>query len=205
MCSSDLGKHKQAGTKDHDATILKVNQDAADEIARQLRLRNMGGIIVLDFIDMKSRRDQQSIYQRMKENLKRDKAKTHVLPLSQLGLMEMTRQRQTESVRSSLYDDCEHCKGRGVIKSAETMSVEIQRKLTQILKGRPRDDGDFQVKIVCNPQVLDRLRTRDEKLLIELEKKFFAKLSFRPDPTYHNEEWKIFNAMNNDELAKSRN
>jgi ribonuclease G len=201
----NTGKHKQAGTKDHDATILKVNQDAADEIARQLRLRNMGGIIVLDFIDMKSRRDQQSIFQRMKENLKRDKAKTHVLPLSQLGLMEMTRQRQTESVRSSLYDDCEHCKGRGVIKSAETMSVEIQRKLTQILKGRPRDDGDFQVKIVCNPRVLDRLRTRDEKLLIELEKKFFAKLSFRPDPTFHNEEWKIFNAMNNDELAKSRN
>ena len=138
-------------------------------------------------------------------DLARDKAKTHVLPLSQLGLMEMTRQRQTESVRSSLYDDCEHCTGRGVIKSAETMSVEIQRKLTQILKGRPRDDGDFQVKIVCNPRVLDRLRTRDEKLLIELEKKFFAKLSFRPDPTFHNEEWKIFNAMNNDELAKSRN
>jgi len=201
----NTGKHKQAGTKDHDSTILKVNQDAADEICRQLRLRNMGGIIVLDFIDMKSRKDQQAIFQRMKENLKRDKAKTHVLPLSQLGLMEMTRQRQTESVRSSLYDDCDHCKGRGVIKSAETMSVEIQRKLTQILKGRPRDESDFQVKIVCNPQVLDRLRTRDERLLIELEKKFFAKLSFRPDPTFHNEEWKIYNALNNDELAKSKN
>jgi len=201
----NTGKHKQAGTKDHDSTILKVNQDAADEICRQLRLRNMGGIIVLDFIDMKSRKDQQAIFQRMKENLKRDKAKTHVLPLSQLGLMEMTRQRQTESVRSSLYDDCDHCKGRGVIKSAETMSVEIQRKLTQILKGRPRDESDFQVKIVCNPQVLDRLRTRDERLLIELEKKFFAKLSFRPDPTFHNEEWKIYNALNNEELAKSKN
>jgi len=201
----NTGKHKQAGTKDHDSTILKVNMDAADEICRQLRLRNMGGIIVLDFIDMKSRKDQQTIYQRMKDNLKRDKAKTHVLPLSQLGLMEMTRQRQTESVRSSLYDDCAHCKGRGVIKSAETMSVEIQRKLTQILKGRPRDESDFQVKIVCNPQVLDRLRTRDERLLIELEKKFFAKLSFRPDPTFHNEEWRIYNALNNDELARSKN
>ena len=201
----NTGKHKQAGTKDHDSTILKVNKDAADEICRQLRLRNMGGIIVLDFFDMKSRKDQQTIYQRMKENLKRDKAKTHVLPLSQLGLMEMTRQRQTESVRSSLYDDCANCKGRGVIKSAETMSVEIQRKLTQILKGRPRDESDFQVKIVCNPQVLDRLRTRDEKLLIELEKKFFAKLSFRPDPTFHNEEWRIYNALNNDELARSKN
>ncbi len=200
----NTGKHKQAGTKDHDATLLKVNQDAADEICRQLRLRNMGGIIVLDFIDMKSRKDQQTLFQRMKENLKRDKAKTHVLPLSQLGLMEMTRQRQTESVRSSLYDDCNHCKGRGVVKSVETMSVEIQRKLTQILKGRPRDESDFQIKIVCNPQVLDRLRNRDEKLLIELEKKFFAKLAFRPDPTFHNEEWRIYNGFNNDELARSK-
>jgi ribonuclease G len=200
----NTGKHKQAGTKDHDSTILRVNMDAADEICRQLRLRNMGGIIVLDFIDMKSRKDQQTVYQRMKEKLRRDKAKTHVLPLSQLGLMEMTRQRQTESVHSSLYDDCPHCKGRGVIKSAETMSVEIQRKLTQVLKGRPRDESDFQVKIVCNPQVLDRLRTRDEKLLIELEKKFFARLTFRPDPTFHAEEWKLINAVTNDEIARSK-
>jgi ribonuclease G len=198
----NTGKHK--GGKDHDSAILKVNIEAADEICRQLRLRNMGGIIVLDFIDMKHRKDQQQVYQRVKDGLRRDKAKTHVLPLSQLGLMEMTRQRQTESVQSSLYEDCVHCRGRGFIKSAETMSVEIQRKLTAILKARPRDESDFQVKVVCNPRVLDRLRSRDEQLLIDLEKKFFAKLTFRPDGSFHNEQWIIYNAMNNDEIARSR-
>ena len=198
----NTGKHK--GGKDHDSAILKVNIEAADEICRQLRLRNMGGIIVLDFIDMKHRKDQQQVYQRVNDGLRRDKAKTHVLPLSQLGLMEMTRQRQTESVQSSLYEDCVHCRGRGFIKSAETMSVEIQRKLTAILKARPRDESDFQVKVVCNPRVLDRLRSRDEQLLIDLEKKFFAKLTFRPDGSFHNEQWIIYNALTNDEIARSR-
>ncbi len=198
----NTGKHK--GSKDHDQNLLKVNLEAADEIARQLRLRNMGGIIVLDFIDMKSRGDQQRVYQRMKENLRRDKAKTHVLPLSQLGLMEMTRQRHTESIAAAMYIDCPACKGRGVVKSPESMSVEIQRKLTQIMKSRPRDESDFQLRVHCTQLVLDRLRTQDERLLIELEKKFFAKLSFRPEAGYHNEQWAIYNAMNNQELAKSQ-
>ncbi len=130
----NTGRHK--GGKDQESTILKVNLEAAEEICRQLRLRNMGGLIVLDFIDMKSRRDQQAVYQRMKEGLRRDKAKTHVLPISQLGLMEMTRQRHSESVRAAVYDDCPYCKGRGKVKSALTMSVEIQRKLSEILKKR---------------------------------------------------------------------
>jgi ribonuclease G len=200
----NTGRHKQAGTRDHDQTILKVNMEAADEICRQLRLRNIGGIIVLDFIDMKHRRDQQLVFQRVKQGLKRDKAKTHVLPLSQLGLMEMTRQRHTESVRATLYDPCPHCKGRGVVKSAESMSVEIQRKLTQIMKARPRDESDFQLRIVCNPAVIDRMQGQDERLIIELEKKFFARIGFRPEPGFHNEQWRIFNAETNEELAHSQ-
>jgi ribonuclease G len=195
----NTGRHKSG--KDQESTILKVNLEAADEICRQLRLRNMGGLIVLDFIDMKSRRDQQGVYQRMKEGLRRDKAKTHVLPISQLGLMEMTRQRHTESVRSSVYDDCPNCKGRGKVKSALTMSVEIQRKLSEILKKRPRDESDFQLRIVVHPSVLERLRTEDEKLLIEMEKRYFGKLSFRADPALHAEAFKIHNVANNEELA----
>src|SRR6185503_12352561 len=142
----NTGRHKSG--KDQDQTILKVNLEAAEEICRQLRLRNMGGLIVLDFIDMKSRRDQQLVYQKMREGLRRDRAKTHILPISQLGLMEMTRQRHTESVRSAVYDDCPYCKGKGKVKSAETMSVEIQRKLLEILKRRGRDESDFQLRIV---------------------------------------------------------
>jgi len=195
----NTGRHK--GGKDQESTILKVNLEAADEICRQLRLRNMGGLIVLDFIDMKGRRDQQSVYQRMKEGLRRDKAKTHILPISQLGLMEMTRQRHTESVRASVYDDCPYCKGRGKVKSSLTMSVEIQRKLQEILKKRSRDESDFQLRIVVHPTVLERLRTEDEKHLIEMEKRYFGKLSFRADPGMHAEQFKIQNVSTNEELA----
>ena len=195
----NTGRHK--GGKDQETAILKVNLEAAEEISRQLRLRNMGGLIVLDFIDMKSRRDQQSVYQRMKDGLRRDKAKTHILPISQLGLMEMTRQRHSESVHAAVYDECPYCKGRGKVKSAITMSVEIQRKLGEILKKRARDESDFQLRIVVHPTVLERLRNEDEKLLIELEKRYFGKLSFRADPALHAELFKIVNVATNEEAS----
>ncbi len=195
----NTGRHK--GGRDQEATILKVNLEAAEELCRQLRLRNMGGLIVLDFIDMKSRRDQQAVYQRVKDGLRRDKAKTHILPISQLGLMEMTRQRHSESVRAAVYDDCPYCKGRGKVKSVVTMSVEIQRKLQEILKKRTRDENDFQLRIVVHPTVLERLRTEDEKHLIEMEKRYFGKLSFRADTGMHAEQFKIVNVESNEELA----
>lgn len=198
----NTGSHK--GGKDQDTTIRKVNEEAADEICRQLRLRNMGGLLVLDFIDMKNRRDQQAIYNRMRDALKRDRAKTHLLPLSQLGLMEMTRQRHTESVHRAAYDDCPYCKGRGRVKSVLTMSVEIQRKLGEILRKRTRDESDFQLKIVVHPSVLERLKTEDEKHLIEMEKRYFGKLSFRADGNLHCEQFRIVNGTNNEELASSK-
>jgi ribonuclease G len=83
------------------------------------------------------------------------------------------------------------------------MSVEIQRKLSEILKKRSRDESDFQLKIVVHPTVLERLRTEDEKLIIEMEKRYFGKLSFRPDPAIHGEHFKIYNAVTNEELASS--
>jgi len=195
----NTGRHK--GGKDQEAVILKVNLEAAEEITRQLRLRNMGGLIVLDFIDMKGGRDRQQVYNRVRDGLRRDKAKTHILPISQLGLMEMTRQRHSESVRAAVYDDCPYCKGRGKVKSTVTMSVEIQRKLQEILKKRTRDENDFQLRIVVNPTVLDRLRTEDEKHLIEMEKRYFGKLSFRADTGMHAEQFKIVNVETNEELA----
>ncbi|MDB6022073.1 MAG: cafA [Pedosphaera sp.] len=195
----NTGRHK--GGKDQESAILRVNLEAAEEISRQLRLRNMGGLIVLDFIDMKHPRDRQQVYQRMKDGLRRDKAKTHILPISQLGLMEMTRQRHSESVHAAVYDECPYCKGRGKVKSALTMSVEIQRKLSEILKKRSRDESDFQLRIVVHPSVLDRLRNEDEKHLIEMEKRYFGKLSFRADPALHAELFKIVNVATNEEVS----
>ena len=197
----NTGRHK--GSKDQDTTILKVNLEAAEEIARQLRLRNMGGLIVLDFIDMKSRRDQQNVYQRVKDGLRRDKAKTHILPISQLGLMEMTRQRHSESTRSAVYDDCPYCKGRGKVKSAVTMSVEIQRKLGEIMKKRERDESDFQLKILVHSTVLTRLNNDDRQLITDLEKRHYGKVTLKSDPILHAEEYRIINGVTNEELARA--
>lgn len=193
------GGYKQSGDQ-HESTILRINLEAADEACRQLRLRNIGGLVILDFIDMKSQRDRKAVYDKMKECLRRDRARTHILPISLLGLMEMTRQRHTESMQEAIYDDCKYCKGRGMVKSALTMSVEIQRKLAEIFRRRGRDESDFQLKVVVHPMVLDRLRVADEQLLIDMEKKYYGKLSFRADPTFHAEEFKIFNSLTNEEL-----
>jgi ribonuclease G len=196
----NTGRHKSSG-KDGDSTIFKVNMEAAEEICRQLRLRNMGGLIILDFIDMKSRKDQQAIYQKVKECLRKDKAKTHVLPISQLGLMEMTRQRHSESVKATAYDDCHYCQGKGQIKSPLTMSVEIQRKITELLKKREREKSDYQLMVVVGPTIFKRLKHEDEEFIIDLEKRFFGKLSFRSDPNFHAEQYKILDAKTNKELA----
>ena len=161
----------------------------------------MGGLIIIDFIDMKQRRDRDKVLQKMKEGLRRDRAKTHVLPISQLGLMEMTRQRHSESVLSAFHDECDYCNGRGTIKSPVTMSVEIQLKLTEILKGRDVEQTDSVLRIVVNPNVLDRLRKDDEDLIINFEKKYFVKLEFRADTSFHAEQFKIIDGSNNRELA----
>jgi ribonuclease G len=197
----NTGRHKSQ--KDLETTIVQTNLEAADEICRQLRLRNIGGLIVIDFIDMRSRTDQQKITQRVREGVKRDKAKTRILNISPLGLMEMTRQRHSESMANAVYEDCPYCKGRGMVKSALSMSVEIQRKISGVLRrlkevGRT---GQPQLRIYVHPEVLNRLRTEDEALLIELEKRLSGKLSFRADPSFHFEQFKITDVVSGQELA----
>jgi len=191
----NTGRNK--GARDVEKTILQTNLEAADEIARQLRLRNIGGLIIGDFIDMKNRKDQQLLYNRMRERLKRDKAKTHVLPISPLGLMEMTRQRAQESLTDSMFVTCPYCHGSAVIKSPMTMSVEIQRNLHAILRKNP-DTHD--IKVIVNPEVLNRLKTQDEELLVEIERKYAGRLVFRTDPTFHHEKFVILDGQTNQEL-----
>ena len=193
----NTGRNKGQG-KDMDKTILQTNLEAADEIARQLRLRNIGGLIIADFIDMKPHRDRQQVYERMKERMKRDKAKTHILPISPLGLMEMTRQRAQESLSSSVFAVCPYCSGRGRVKSAMTMSVELQRALNATM--RRHRDTVHEFKVTVHPEVLARLRTEDEELLIELERKYEGRLSFRADATYHHERFVITDSTTGAEL-----
>lgn len=198
LIAIDVNTGRNKGGKDVERTILQTNLEAADEMARQMRLRNIGGLIIGDFIDMKSRKDQQQVYQRVKDRLKRDKSKTHVLPISPLGLMEMTRQRAAESISGAVYESCPYCGGRGKVKSAMTMSVELQRSLHQIM--RKHQDTIHEIKVIVHPHVMQRLRTEDEELLIEIERKYAGRLTFRGDPTYHHEQFTITDANTGQEL-----
>ena len=198
LVAIDVNTGRNKGGRDVEKTILQTNLEAADEIARQLRLRNIGGLIIGDFIDMKSRRDQQMVYNLMRERLKRDKAKTHVLPISPLGLMEMTRQRAQESLSDTIYENCPYCGGRGVVKTSMTTSVELHRTLNTVMRKYQPTVHDFRV--ILNPDVLKRLKEEDEELLIELERRYAGRLMFRGDPTFHHEKFIITDANTGAEL-----
>src|SRR4051812_35795044 len=198
LVAVDVNTGRNKGGRDVEKTILQTNLEAADEIARQLRLRNIGGLIIGDFIDMKSRKDQQSVYQLMRERLKRDKAKTHVLPLSQLGLMEMTRQRAQESLSDSIYENCPYCQGRGLVKTSMTTSVELHRTLNTVMRKNQENVHEFRV--ILNPDVLKRLKEEDEEFLVELERRYAGRLAFRGDPGYHHEKFVITDAKTGVEL-----
>src|ERR1700682_2473456 len=166
LVAVDVNTGRNKGGRDVEKTILQTNLEAADEIARQLRLRNGRDLIIGDFIDMKSRRDQQTVYTLMKERLKRDKAKTHVLPLSSLGLMEMTRQRGQETLSDSIYENCPYCQGRGVVKTSMTTSVELHRTLNTVM--RKYQESVHDIRGILNPDVLKRLKEEDEEFLVGL-------------------------------------
>ena len=196
----NTGSHKNRGGEEKNV-IYAVNLEAAAEIARQIRLRNLGGLIIMDFIDMKERRHRNAVYEKMVELMSTDKAKNHILPISSLGIMQMTRQRQSESLSANLYTDCPYCRGRGIVKSATTVSVELQRKLSSVVRRlQLRNDGkDYSLRVLVHPSILERLRSEDADLLVRMEKLFNVKLAFRADLNYHVENFKIINALTGEE------
>lgn len=202
LIAVDVNTGRNRGSKDVEKMILETNIEAAEEVARQLRLRNIGGLVVVDFIDMRHRRDQSAVYRTMRERLRKDKAKTQVLQISSIGLMEMTRQRLNESLREVLYEPCTSCEGRGRVKTSMTMSVEIQRKLSTIIANvREGDEGD--IIVVTNKDVLNRFKQEDSQLLMELERAHKGRLIFRGDPNAHREMFQIIDAHTEKVLASN--
>ena len=187
----NTGRHKGASTQEE--VIFEVNTEAAEEVARQLRLRNVGGLIVVDFIDMKQKKNRNAVYKTIKDALHRDKAKTNVLQISHLGLLEMTRQRVDEGVLSAMYVDCPYCKGRGSVKSPLSMSVEIQRQIGALMRRQKEQGRGGKLQVIVHPMVLERLRTEDEAVLVDLEHRFAGYLSFKADPMRHVEDFEIRN------------
>ena len=196
----NTGSHR-GKSKDGKDFIVNCNIEAAKEAARQIRLRNIGGLLILDFIDMKNKRDRQSVLNTMRDCLSGDKAKSHVLPISQLGIMQMTRQRHSESKSSGLYIPCPYSNGRGVVKSPRTMSIEIQRRIVSICKHNLRDHEDetLELLVLLHPDNLHRLKNEDRQHLLEIEHIYNCRLSFRSDITYHIENFKVLNAKTGNE------
>ncbi len=193
----NTGRHK--GKASQDENILQVNLEAVDEVSRQLRLRNIGGLVVIDLIDMNQKKHRNMVSHAMKQALQNDKARTNVIPISSLGLLEMTRQRVDESIESSMHVDCPYCRGRGHVKSPLNMSVEIQRRILAIMR-KSKAKESMSLRITINPAILKRLREEDEELLLNMEKKFNGHLSFLPDSNKHMEDISIVNVKTNKEL-----
>jgi ribonuclease G len=202
----NTGRHKTKGKGkgSQEDVIFEVNTEAVEEVARQLRLRNVGGLVILDLIDMKSRKHQNAIFRTMKAVLKRDRARTNVLQISDLGLMEMTRQRAEQSLLSSMVIDCPYCHGRGNVRSPLGMSVEMQRQLSAVMR-RYRGRNEMpDLEIIVHPTVLDRIRRKDEDFLVELEKRFKGWLTFKSDPSRHVEFFAIINSSTNEILYSQK-
>src|SRR5207247_8863442 len=124
--------------------------------------------------------------------------KTHVLPISPLGLMEMTRQRAQQSLSETIYQNCRYCVGRGVVKTSMTTSVELHRTLNTVM--RKYQDSVHDFRVILNPDVLKRLKEEDEELLIDLERRYSGRLMFRGDLSFHHEKFTITDANTGAEL-----
>ena len=188
----NTGHYKGKGSQED--AIREVNLEAVEEVARQLRLRNIGGLVILDLIDMKSRKHQREVVRALKEALRRDRARTNVLDISELGLLEMSRQRQDSSILSQLTSTCPYCQGHGLVKSPMAVSIEIQRLLIALLKKSESEKKPFEPKIVIAPQVMQRLRTEDSDILARLQKDFNTRLTFVSELHRHPEAFSILDA-----------
>ena len=196
----NTGSHK-GNRKDGKNFILQANLEAAVEVARQLRLRNLGGLVVVDFIDMKNRSDQRKVFQKMKASMSDDKAKHNVLPISELGILQITRQRHDESNSSGVYEPCPYCKGRGIVKSPRSVSIEIQRLVSNAVRRIKADGHDSStLKVFLHPSVLRRLRGPDASLLSKLEKNYGLQISFQGEESYHMENFKVVDESNGNEI-----
>lgn len=187
LTAIDVNTGRFVGRRNLDDTILKTNLEAVKEIVYQLRLRNIGGIIILDFIDMERHSDRQKVFNALKEALKNDRARTTITKISDLGLVEMTRKRTREDLRRQLTDPCIYCEGRGYLKSAATVCYEVFR---EIRREAPQVSGK-QVVVYVHPQVANMLYDEERKWLERLEERFQKRISVKAVQDYHMEQFDV--------------
>ena len=193
----NTGGHRgKDGAKDGNF-ITQANLEAVTEAARQIKLRNLGGLIMIDTIDMKNPKDRKKVFDTLRDAMEDDRAKHQILPISQLGVLQMTRQRHTESNTTSMYTACPHCQGRGIVKNPRTVSVEIQRKLLSVIRRLRESLGpekEIEINILLHPVNLERIITEDREFFRDLMKSCKVRLGTKPDQTYSIEAFKLFDS-----------
>ena len=175
----DVNSGKFREHADAETTAFKTDMEAADEIPRQLRLRDLGGVIICDFIDLRYERHRRELEERLHHNFAKDRAKTKVLRMSQFGIIEITRQRMRPSLKRSIYFDCPHCKGAGLVKTPESMSLDVMRRLAIAVN----DLKVVRVEMTVCPDVAFYLQNKKREQIVNLEKQFNKRVVIRSDPT----------------------
>ena len=180
----DVNTGRYVGHHNLEETILKTNLEAVKEIAYQLRLRNIGGLIVIDFIDMEREANRERVSQALKESLRRDKGKTKVLPMSELGLIEMTRKRTKENIDRYLREPCFYCQGQGFLLSRTSVCHEAFLDLEL----RASEHPGAELKLSVHPQIRDLILDEGRTALEDLEKRLGRNIIIKADDSLHLEE-----------------
>jgi ribonuclease G len=187
LVAIDVNTGKYVGKRDFEETVLKINLEAAAEAVRQIRLRDLGGIIILDFIDMERAEHREQVSRALAKALADDKARTNVLEISELGIVEMTRKRARQDLHSVFYASCPTCKGSGHVKSDATLAAEIFRKI----QAQAADAAGEDVLVRAHPDVAHRLEGEEREGLERLRTLIGRKVSVQGVPSYHREEYDV--------------
>ncbi len=188
LTAIDVNTGRFVGSSNHEETILRTNLEAVKEVVYQLKLRNIGGIIIIDFIDMDAHRNRHRVYEALKYELRQDKARSRILQISEIGLVEMTRKRDSENLRQALTNDCPYCNGVGRIKSPSTVAFELFREIKR-LRTHGRKLGPITVYL--HPDVADYIFTECYIHLQNLERKSETTFQWHAQTSYHYEQFEI--------------
>jgi ribonuclease G len=187
MTTIDVNTGAFLGSRNQEETIYKTNVEAAKAIARQLRVRNLGGIIIIDFIDMKDEEHQRQVQRTFASALEKDRARTRISPLSELGLVEMTRKRTRESLEHLLCQPCPSCEGRGFVKTAESVCHDILREIV-----RQHRQFDLQdLLVLARPDVIERLLDEESGGIAELEELTGASIRLQSESMYAPDQFDV--------------
>ena len=187
MTTVDVNTGGYLGHRNLEETVYRTNLEAAQTVARQLRLRNLGGIIIIDFIDMEDDEHKRQVLRTLEKGLERDHAKTTVYAMSPLGLVEMTRKRTTESLARQLTETCPECGGRGAIKTAETVCYEIFREITRAV----RQFDAKKLLVLASAKVVARITEEESAAVVELEEFLGKSIRFQPEDQYGQEQYDV--------------